>query len=160
MSKPEDLEFVRLAIREADRAREHGNHPFGAVLVDENGKTLMTAENSVITDNDAIAHAEINLIRTATKNLSSEQLGKCTVYTNAEPCPMCASAMVWANIRRVVFGLGMRKLYEAFAEIGDAPTLKLESREIFKVAPWPIEVHGPLLEEEALVSHKGFWQSL
>lgn len=160
MSSPEDLKFVRLAIKEADRAREHGNHPFGALLVDTYGEVLMTSENSVISDNDPIAHAEINLLHSAAKNLSAEQIGLCSVYTNAEPCPMCASAMVCHNIRRLVFGLGMHGIYEVFGGASDAPSLKLESREIFKSAPWPIEVQGPLLEEEARLSLAGFWESL
>ena len=160
MSTPEDLEFVRLAIKEADQAREHGNHPFAALLVNASGEVLMAAENSVITDNDPIAHAEINLLHAATKKLSAEQISLCSVYTNAEPCPMCASAMVWNNIRRVVFGLGMNGIYEVFGGTSDAPSLKMESRQIFRSAPWPIEVQGPLLEEEAKLSLAGFWESL
>lgn len=159
MNKP-DAHFVRLAINQAELAREKGNHPFGAVLVDESGEILLAAENSVISQRDAIAHAEINLIRAATQSFSPAELANCSVYTNAEPCPMCASAMVWANIRRVVFGLGMEKLYASFGDTGEAPTLKMESREIFSVAPWPIEVHGPMLEDEALLTQEGFWENL
>ena len=158
--KKTDADFVRLAIRQAERAREKGNHPFGAVLTNEKGEILLAAENSVVSHRDAIAHAEINLIRAATQQFSPAELVSCSVYTNAEPCPMCASAMVWANIRRVVFGLGMEQLYAAFGDVGDAPTLKMESRKIFNVAPWPIEVIGPMLEDEALITHQGFWQTL
>lgn len=154
----QDLDFVRLSIREAERAREHGNHPFGAVLVNADGVPIMAAENAVNTQNEAIAHAEIMLLRAATRKFPADFLKGCTVYTNAEPCPMCASAMIWSNIRRVIFGLGMVKLYETFGDVGDAPTIKLESRAIFEHAPWPIEVHGPLLEEEALQVQMGFWQ--
>ena len=148
---------LRLAFTEARRAREHGNHPFGAVLVAADGQAIMAAENSVITQKDVTAHAEVNLIRAATKKYTGQQLSQFTIYASAEPCPMCAAAIVWANIRNVVFGLGMAKLYDLVGDMGDAPSLKLHSREIFEHAPWPVQVEGPLLEDEAILPHKDFW---
>ena len=153
----EELNFLRLAFTEANRAREHGNHPFGAVLVDAGGEAVMAAENSVITQGDATAHAELNLIRAATHNYSAKQLAGCTLYASTEPCPMCAGAIVWGNIRQVTFGLGMDKLYKLIGDAGEAPSLKLASREIFKHAPWPVTVKGPALEQEALLPRKNFW---
>ncbi len=155
--KPKVADNLRLAITEAKRAREHGNHPFGAVLVDAQDNPLLAAENSVLTQKDATAHAELNLVRAATKSYEAEILASCTLFASAEPCPMCASAIVWANVRHVVFGLGMDKLYELFGDVGEAPTLKLPSREIFKHAPWPILVEGPLIEDEASLVHFNFW---
>lgn len=153
----EHHDFLRVAFKEAMRAREHGNHPFGAVLVNADGEAILAAENSVITQKDVSAHAEINLLRAATRKLSADELSHCSVYASSEPCPMCASAMVWANTRKLVFGLGMEKLYMTFGDTGDAPVLKVGSREIFKYAPWPVTVTGPLLEDEALRVHEGFW---
>jgi tRNA(Arg) A34 adenosine deaminase TadA len=150
-------EFLRMAFSKAELARDHGNHPFAAVLVDDSDNVLMSAENTVITDKDVTAHAELNLIRTATANLSEKIIRTSTLYSSAEPCPMCASAMVWANLRRVVFGLSMEKLYTMFGDTGDAPTLKLKSKIIFEHAPWPVQVKGPLLEKEAILPHKNFW---
>jgi tRNA(Arg) A34 adenosine deaminase TadA len=100
----------------ARSAIEHGNHPFGALLADKDGKILLTAENSVVTDRDCTAHAETNLIRKACKAYESSFLSSCTIYASTEPCPMCAGAIFWANVRRVVFGLSEEKLY---AFIGD-----------------------------------------
>jgi tRNA(Arg) A34 adenosine deaminase TadA len=150
-------EFLRIAFSKAELAREHGNHPFAAILVDDSDKVLMSAENTVITDKDVTAHAELNLIRIATASLSEEIISTSTLYASAEPCPMCASAMVWGNIRRLVFGLGMEKLYDMFGDTGEAPTLKLKSQIIFEHAPWPVEVKGPLLEKEAMQPHQDFW---
>jgi tRNA(Arg) A34 adenosine deaminase TadA len=153
----EELTYLRQSFLVANQAREHGNHPFAALLVDTDNKVVLSAENSVVTDEDTTAHAEINLIRTATPKFTPEQLGSFTLYASAEPCAMCASAMVWANIRNVVFGLGVDKIYAFIDDPGDAPVLILASKEIFKHAPWPVQVHGPLLEEEASLPHIGFW---
>ena len=156
MKAPERT-MLRFAFTEALRAREHGNHPFGAVLVSSEGTALLAAENSVITQMDVTAHAELNLLRAATKNYRADQLATCVIYASAEPCPMCAAAIVWANIRQVVFGLGMHRLYDIIGDVGNSPTLKLAAREIFRHAPWPVQVQGPLLEEEAAQGHNDFW---
>ena len=154
---PAEHDFLRLSFTEAKRAREHGNHPFGAALVDAEGRPFLAAENSVLTQSDATAHAELNLIRAATKKYRPEQLASCTLYASAEPCPMCAAAIVWGNVRRVIFGLGMDALYSLIGDVEGAPSLKLHAREVFIHAPWPIEVIGPALEEEAILPHQGFW---
>jgi len=101
-----DLGHLRTAIDIARQAREHGNHPFGAVLVDEDNRVLLQAENTVVTGRDCTGHAEINLMRLATQHLSLEQLAHCTLYTSTEACAMCAGAIHWGNVRRVVYALG------------------------------------------------------
>ena len=65
------------------------------------------------------------------------------------PCAMCAGAIVWANIRRVVFGLGMEAIYRLFDADPEAPALSMHAAGVFSEAPWPVEVIGPLLAEEA-----------
>ncbi|MBT7950668.1 MAG: nucleoside deaminase [Gammaproteobacteria bacterium] len=154
---PADYDFLRLAFTGAERARQHGNHPFGAALVDADGRAFLASENSVVSYRDATAHAELNLIRAATGKYTPEQLSTCTLYASSEPCPMCAGAIVWGNIRRVVFGLGMQALYKEIGDVPGAPSLKLQSRSVFEHAPWPIEVIGPVMETEALLPHKDFW---
>lgn len=76
--------------------------PFGAVIV-KNGKIISTAHNTVIESKDATAHAEINAIRDASKKLNTHDLNGCILYTSAEPCPMCLSAIIWANIKKVYY---------------------------------------------------------
>jgi len=88
--KSTDLQHLHTGIGVAKNAREHGNHPFGAILADENNQVLLEAENSVITRKDCTGHPETNLMRLAYQNYSAHQLAKCTLYTSTEPCAMCA----------------------------------------------------------------------
>ena len=144
-----DEHYLRIAFREAERARERGNHAFGALLVDADGEPILAAQNSVVTDDDVTAHAEMNLLRAASRKFQPEQLKTFTLYASGEPCPMCAGAIVWANIRRVVFGLGMEAIYRLFDADPDAPALPMHAAGVFDQAPWPVEVIGPMLEDEA-----------
>ena len=84
------------------------------MLVDENGHIVMEAENTVFTERDCTGHAEANLMRKASSKYDREYLGKCTIYTSAEPCPMCVDAIYWASVRRVAYSLSQGGLYEVF----------------------------------------------
>jgi tRNA(Arg) A34 adenosine deaminase TadA len=148
--------YTQTAIDVAWRAREKGNHPFGAILVSQEGEILLTAENTVITENDITGHAELNLIRQACKEYSPDFLAACTLYASTEPCPMCAGAIFWGNIRRVVFGLSEEGLYQITGEDHEE-VLYLPCREVFEKGHKDIEVIGPILEEEARKVHEGFW---
>jgi tRNA(Arg) A34 adenosine deaminase TadA len=152
-----DLRLMRVAIDVAQQARDNGNHPFGAILVNELGHVLMEAENTVVTEHDCTAHAETNLMRQASREYDRDFLARCTVYTSTEPCPMCASAIFWANVRRVAYGLSQQSLYEMFAA-DEEEVLRLPCRELFARGQKPIEVIGPVLEEEARKVHEGFWR--
>ena len=152
-----DIEHLRCAIAVAQHAREHGNHPFGAVLVDDSGRSVLEAENTVVTERDATGHAETNLVRMATRQFSKEQLARCTMYASTEPCAMCAGASHWAGIGRVVYALSEADLY---ALIGHSPEqLVIPCREVFARAGRRTEVSGPCLEldAEARAVHAGFW---
>lgn len=152
-----DVRLIRAAIDVARRARDKGNHPFGAVLADEEGQILMEAENTVVTELDCTAHAELNLVRHASEKYDSDFLARCTIYTSTEPCPMCAGAIFWGNVRRVVYGLSEEELYEMMSEENEE-VLRLPCRELFGKGKKTIEVLGPILEEEAKEVHRGFWQ--
>ena len=155
--KSTDLQHLRTAIEVAQHAREHGNHPFGAILVDENNQVLLQAENSVVTGKDCTGHAETNLMRLATQNYSAEQLTTCTLYTSTEPCAMCAGAVYWGNVGRVVYALSEVGLYDI---IGPSPDqLLLPCREVFAHSQRHMEVEGPAVEldVEARTVHQGFW---
>ena len=78
--------------------------PFGAVIVDENNNIISTGNNQVLNQKDPTAHAEIVAIREACKKLNTYDLSNCTLYTSCEPCPMCLSAIIWANIKKVYYG--------------------------------------------------------
>ena len=152
-----DTQHLRTAIQVAQAARDHGNHPFGALLVDENNQVLLKAENTVVTGSDCTGHAETNLMRLASQHFSPEQLVLCTLYTSTEPCAMCAGAIHWGNVRRVVFALSEVGLYEI---VGPSPDhLMLPCREVFAHSGREVEVVGPAteLDEEARAVHLGFW---
>ena len=144
-----DEHYLRIAFKEAERARERGNHAFGALLVDGDGVPVLAAQNSVVTDRDVTAHAEMNLIRAASGKFEPDQLKTFTLYASGEPCPMCAGAIVWANIRRVVFGLGLEAIYRLFDADPESPALPMHATSVFTKAPWPMDIIGPVLEEEA-----------
>jgi len=157
--KSTDLEHLRTAISIAQFARDHGNHPFGAILVDENNQVLLQAENTVVIESDCTGHAETNLMRLASQHFSPEKLSTCTLYTSTEPCAMCAGAIHWGNVRRVVFALSEIELYEM---IGPSPEhLLLPCTEVFARSQRPVEVIGPSLElnAEARAVHEGFWST-
>jgi tRNA(Arg) A34 adenosine deaminase TadA len=151
-----DQMFVRAAINIAFKSRENGNHPFGALLVDKNGHILLEAENTVVTEKDCTGHAETNLIRKASQMYGKELLAGCTLYTSTEPCPMCSGAIFWGNVRRVVYGLSENRLYELVGEQSEE-VLLLSCRKVFESGKKLIEVVGPVLEEEAIKVHEGFW---
>ncbi|HMM43219.1 MAG TPA: nucleoside deaminase [Thermomicrobiales bacterium] len=148
-----DERMIHRAFDVARRAREHGNRPFGALLVDPDGNVLFEGENTVADDGDVTGHAETHVVRQATRALDPDTLSHCTMYASTEPCPMCSAAIFMSNIRRVVFGISAERLR---AERGDpdAPALRLSCAEVLSHASHPIEVVGPFLEDEALAVHQ------
>ncbi|MCM1305867.1 MAG: nucleoside deaminase [Bacteroides sp.] len=95
---------MKLAIDEAMTgilSKEGG--PFGSVIV-KDGKVVGKGHNQVVANNDATCHGEIQAIRDASKNLGTFDLSGCVIYTTGEPCPMCLTACMWANIEKVYYG--------------------------------------------------------
>jgi len=152
-----DLALLRRAIDLAALARAHGNHPFGALLADPEGNILAEAENTVITDHDVTGHAETNLVRIVSRTLPAHVLATATLYTSTEPCAMCAGAIYWAGIARVVFGLSEAGLAQMTGADPENPTLDLPARTVLGAGQRAIEVSGPLLVAEAAAVHAGFW---
>jgi len=154
-----DEEFLRRCFEVARRSMAHGNHPFGAVLVDECGKVLIEMENGYMPAHDSTAHAERLLATQACRTLDAETLRNATLYSSAEPCAMCAGAIYWAGIGRVVFGQTEKSLKTATGNHPENPTLELPCRVVFAAGQRPVEVIGPLLEEEAAALQDDFWRS-
>ena len=152
-----DEQFLRRSFDVARRAITHGNHPFGAVLVDQHGNVLIEAENGYMPSHDGTAHAERLLATQACTTLSADVLKTATVYSSAEPCAMCAGAMYWAGIGRLVYGLSEHRLREFTGNHPENPTLDLPCREVFRSGQRATEVVGPLLEDEAAALHVGVW---
>jgi tRNA(Arg) A34 adenosine deaminase TadA len=152
-----DLEPLRRAITVSLDARDHGNHPFGAVLVDASGAVVLEAENTVTTGHDVTHHAELNLVRLACASIAYADLPGHTLYTSCEPCAMCSGSIYWAGIGRVVYGLSEEGLLGLTGNHPDNPTLMLPCRQVFAAGSRVTEVTGPLLEDEAAAAHAGFW---
>jgi tRNA(Arg) A34 adenosine deaminase TadA len=156
--RPEgDAHFLRRSFDAARRAMTHGNHPFGAVLVDGNGEVLLEAENGYMPAHDGTAHAERLLATLACTTLEPEILRDATLYSSAEPCAMCAGAIYWAGIGRLVYGLSEHRLRALTGNHRENPTLNLPCRTVFASGQRATEVVGPLLEDEAAALHAGVW---
>lgn len=96
---------MNIALECAEKGiEEKKGGPFGAVIVDKNGKIISSGSNEVLKNNDPTAHAEVVAIRSACEKLNTYDLSECTLYTTCEPCPMCLSAIIWANIKEVYYG--------------------------------------------------------
>jgi len=105
MPKKNHKDYMNLALKEARKTvSQNIGGPFGAVIIDSDGKILSIASNTVLGDHDPTAHAEINAIRKATKAIDDHNLSGCTLYTTAYPCPMCLGAIIWSNIKKVYYG--------------------------------------------------------
>ncbi|HEV7599930.1 MAG TPA: nucleoside deaminase [Bradyrhizobium sp.] len=153
-----DEHFLRRSFEVARRAVTHGNHPFGAILVDENRHVLIEAENGYMPGHDGTAHAERLLATQACTTLSPDTLRNATLYSSAEPCAMCAGAIYWAGIGRLVYGLSEHRLRVVIGNHPENPTLDLPCRKVFESGQRPTEVIGPLLEGEAEAVHAGAWK--
>ncbi|RXH26409.1 MULTISPECIES: nucleoside deaminase [Bradyrhizobium] len=151
-----DEHFLRLSFGVARRSLTHGNHPFGCIVV-AGDKVLIEAENGYMPDHDGTAHAERLAATQACRALSREVLATATLYSSAEPCAMCAGAIYWAGIGRVVYGLSEHRLRGVTGNHPENPTLDLPCREVFASGQRPTEVVGPLLEHEAEALHDGVW---
>jgi tRNA(Arg) A34 adenosine deaminase TadA len=151
--------LLRRAFAVARRAHTRGNHPFGAILVSAAGDVLIETENGFLPDRDMTAHAERLLATQASKQLDSRVLAGCTLYTSAEPCAMCAGAIYWAGIGRLVFGLSERRLKTMTGDHAENPTLDLPCRTVFAAGQRRVDVIGPLLEDEAAALHAGVWDA-
>ena len=99
----DDEQWMSLALKQAVKAEEEGEIPVGAVLV-KDGLLIAKAHNQPISTNDATAHAEIQLLRTAGEILQNYRLTETTLYVTLEPCAMCFGAIMHARIKRIVFG--------------------------------------------------------
>lgn len=99
----EDERFMRLALQQANYAAEQGEVPIGAVVV-VNGKVIARSHNMTETLTDPTAHAEMQAITMATDAFGGKYLTDATIYVTVEPCPMCAAALGWAQLGRLVYG--------------------------------------------------------
>ncbi|MCB0337453.1 MAG: nucleoside deaminase [Bdellovibrionales bacterium] len=147
----EDELYITETFKIAKAAVAKGNHPFGALLV-YNNEVVATAENTVALELDCTCHAELSLVRKVQKIMNKQSLADSVLYTSTEPCAMCAGAIYWSGIKKVVFGCSARKLREIAGK-----SLDISARDVYLGSADIVEVVGPVLEEEGAEIHREFW---
>ena len=140
----EDEKFMREAIRLSRQAVEHGNEPFGAVLV-KNGEIVFSNENQIYTRHDPTFHGEAGLIREFCAQTAITDLREYTLYSSCEPCFMCSGAIVWVKLGRLVYGASNMELEHILGNEGCNC-----SRMVFEHSFWQPEVKEGIMREEAL----------
>jgi tRNA(Arg) A34 adenosine deaminase TadA len=150
MNTEDDIRHMHAAIQASRDARARGDMPFGAVLV-KDGLALLTAMNNQHSERDCTGHAEIVLVRQAQQALGTASLVGATVYASGEPCAMCAGAMFWAGIARVVYAASTPAIDAALG----GPTLGARCADVLADATPLVRVEGPLLEAEAVAVLRG-----
>ncbi len=153
-----DAMYLRRAIALSRTARARGNRPFGAVIATADGKVLAEAWCNTAETGDCTGHAETNAVRMASPTHPRERLAQATVYSSGEPCVMCAGAIFWGNVRRVVYGIDAVSLRRFRGERGDQRDAELGCRDVFTASPHPVEVIGPALFDEAAAAQVGGWK--
>ncbi|SPA44931.1 nucleoside deaminase [Cupriavidus taiwanensis] len=156
---PLDLALLRQSIALSDQSKTRGRHPFAALVADAAGNVIASAgNNSMPPEGDPTQHAELVAAAQAARVLPPAQLADCTLYTSAEPCCMCAGAVYWTGIGRVVYALSEHKLLGLTGDHPENPTFSLPCRDVFERGQRKVEVVGPVLEDEAAAPHAGFWK--
>ncbi len=154
-----DLDLLRQSIALSEESKQRGRHPFAALVADEAGNIIAAAgNNSMPPEGDPTQHAELVAAAAAARALTPEQLARCTLYTSAEPCCMCAGAIYWTGIGRVVYALSEHALLGLTGDHPENPTFSLPCREVFARGQRRVKVAGPMLEDEAARPHEGFWK--
>lgn len=158
MEGPRIVSHLRHANALALAAVAGGHHPFAALLVAPDGRTVLLEQGNV----DAVNHAEAVLARAAAAQYPESFLRDCTLVTTVEPCAMCAGTHYWAGIGRLVYGMSEGALRAITGAHPENPTLDLPCRTVFESGQKPIQVIGPVLEVQAEIAalHHDFWQRM
>ncbi len=151
-----DGRYLRKAIVWSHAARRRGNQPYGSVIVSAGNEVLAEAFNNIAETGDLTGHAELNAIRAlADRGASRDDLAAATIYASGEPCVMCAGAIFWSGIGRVVYGLDAARMQKYH---GGSAALRMNAvscRDVFNASPHAIECIGPALVHDAGAAHEG-----
>lgn len=146
-----DEKFMAEAIRLSELAVQHGNEPFGAVLVKDE-KVVYTNENQIYSKNDPTYHAEAGLIRRFCEATKITDLKNYTLYSSCEPCFMCSGTLVWVNLGRLVYGASDIDLCEILGVQGSKC-----SEIVFQHSGFTIDVVSGVLKEESMKVLKAYF---
>lgn len=155
-----DARWLRRAFAVASEARARGDRPFGAVVVDAGGEAVLAEAGSTqgASGDGTLAHSEMNALAALhARRVPRERLAGATIYSSGEPCAMCAAAIFYAGIGRVVYGLSAGAVLAARNARPETAGLSLSCRAVVASAHAPPIVVGPCLEEEGVVPHAGYW---
>ncbi|MGI5143967.1 nucleoside deaminase [Streptomyces sp. CA-106110] len=150
-------QYLTRAIELAWAAREAGNRPFGAVLVDPEGLIVESGLNDAVVSGDVTGHSETNLVRAATRKLRGADLSGYTMYTSAEPCLMCAGAIYLSGIGRVVYALPASELGVIAGADSPVRTVPTGLAEALRDVPDGPEIVHHDMGEAASSVHRDFW---
>ena len=148
----QDEVFMRKAIELSMLAVEHGNEPFGAVLVKDN-EMVFTNENQIYTRHDPTFHGEAGLIREFCAQTGITDLQEYTMYSSCEPCFMCSGAMVWVKLGRLVYAASNMELEKILGNEGCNC-----SKMVFDNSFWQPQITAGVLREESLVILKAYFE--
>ncbi|MFM1948001.1 MAG: Guanine deaminase [Pseudomonadota bacterium] len=154
-----DATYLRDAIRMSGVAKAKGNRPFGAVVISKQGELLAEAYCNTTETGDCTGHAETTAVRMLSPQYARSVLADATLYSSAEPCVMCAGAIFWSGIQRVIFGIDAKRLRVFRGELLEQKDAALSCRDVFSASSHTIECVGPALVDEASQVHEGFWQA-
>lgn len=134
------------ALRIARATLADGNRPFGAVLVAADGRVLATGRNAAAQTGDPTSHAELDAVRAVTA-ADRPAVAGATMFASGEPCPMCAAALVWSGVGRIVFGTAARDIR---AVVPGSPSFTLRCDDVVRASDATVAVVGPVLGDEGL----------
>lgn len=155
-----DSRYLRKAIGWSHAAARRGNRPFGAVIVLATGEVITEAYNNTAETCDCTGHAELNAIRSlAGRGFTRAELADATLYASGEPCVMCAGAIFWSAIGRVVFGIDAQRLGAFRSELPGQRDIGLTCHVVFNASLHPVECIGPALLDEASAPHISSWSA-
>ncbi|MEB7773026.1 nucleoside deaminase [Kurthia gibsonii] len=140
----QDILFLRKAIELAKQAKQEKDEPFGALLV-KDGVIVATGQNYVKRNQNPIAHAELKAIHTYCAQSGMTDLQDYTLYSSCEPCPMCLSAAIWANVGRIVYSVPAKQAAEKIGSM-----FQLSSEDLTTHSTNKPKLIGPLLQDEGI----------
>lgn len=145
--------LLRHTFKLAEEAKTAGNFPYACILVDRSGRIILEAQNQIHTGKNNLNHAEMVLLYEANSKYTFEELNSFSVYASAEPCPMCAAAVYWSGVGRLVFGMSSNRKNKYSEDSGNI-FMNMSCRDVIASGNRRMEIIGPLLEDEASKLHE------
>jgi tRNA(Arg) A34 adenosine deaminase TadA len=151
MTKQDSEFYINKCIELGNLQMEKGNPPFAAILLLDD-EIVVEGYSTVGTDDFILGHSEFNLVTGALEKLTPEEMSRAIMYSNAEPCAMCAGVIFNSGLRHLVYGVPTSALLRYFSD-----TIALPCRVVFDSCNKKVEVEGPILADKAITQFEQFW---